>query len=293
MKARTFKRMTVARNDNQVYEKDVSMMPIADAGQAFVPEFDQQGSGTPVVLLHGFCGSRKYWRDVLPTLASRYWVIAPDLRGHGDSPATDGVYTMERLADDTAALLDRLGIGKAFVFGHSLSGYSTLAFADRYPDRLLGYGLVHSTSLPDTEAGKEGRLKAVEQIRSAGVKPFVDGLVPKLFAPEHRTSMADKVEAAKSIGYGTSPQGAVGCALGMRERVDRTETLRRTALPTLLLAGEWDDVIPTERRFTAQAPHITAVTLPGVGHMGMMENPAKFAEAVLAFLDESRGNEGV
>ncbi len=255
----------------------------------FTPAYEQTGSGVPVVLLHGFGGSRRYWDDVLPLLAARFCVIAPDLRGHGDSPAPEGAYTMELLAEDIAALLDRLHIDKAFVFGHSMSGYSTLAFAEKYPDRLLGFGLVNSTSLPDTEAAKEGRLRTVEQVRAEGVGPFIDGLVPRLFAPQNRTAMAAKVEKARAIGYGTSPQGVIGGALGMRERPDRTGVLSRTELPALLLAGEMDEVIVPERRFPVNKPNITAVQLPGTGHISMMEDPAGFGEALTAFIEKSGG----
>lgn len=255
--------------------------------------FDEQGSGVPVVLLHGYCGSRRYWSDVVPHLAGRYRVIAPDLRGHGASPAPEGIYTMEELAADTVRLLDKLGIAKAYLFGHSLGGYVTLAFAELYPERLLGFGLIHSTPLPDTEAGKEGRLKAAGQIRSEGVKLFVDGLVPKLFAPQNRTAMAGKVTAAKEIGYGTSQQGAVGCALGMRERPDRTNVLRRTGVPVLLAAGEHDEVVPPERRFPVARPGLKSVTLPGVGHMSMMENPERLCGELTAFIQEYGGEPGV
>ncbi|MBW5447912.1 alpha/beta fold hydrolase [Cohnella sp. CFH 77786] len=264
-------------------------MPNTSTNADDLPAYQETGSGVPVVLLHGFCGSGRYWDDVLPALSAKYRVIVPDLRGHGASPATEGVYTMERLADDTAALLDKLNVAEAFVFGHSLGGYATLAFAEQYPGRLLGFGLVHSTPLPDTEAGREGRLKAVDKIRAEGIRPFVDGLIPKLFAPEHRTSMADKVAAALEIGYATSPEGAVGCSLGMRERPDRTDVLRRTGLPVLLLAGEHDEVIPPERRFPVSKPNLSAVTLPQVGHMGMVEDPGRFTEALLAFLGNHAG----
>lgn len=257
------------------------------ANGEYVPGYEDKGSGTPIVLLHGYCGSREYWSDAMPALSASCRVIAPDLRGHGSSPTSEEVYSMELLADDTASLLDRLGIEQAYVFGHSLGGYAALAFAEKYPERLFGFGLLFSTSLPDTEAAREGRLKAVEQLRREGVKPFVDGLIPKLFAPEHRGSMAEKVEAAKRIGYATSLQGAVGCALGMRERPDRTDVLRQTELPVLLLAGEMDEVVAAERRFPADGPNISAVTMPRAGHMGMMEDAKRFADEILAFLSLS------
>ncbi|WP_276357807.1 alpha/beta fold hydrolase [Cohnella caldifontis] len=264
-------------------------IPNADKTDAVELRFEDRGGGFPLVLLHGYCGDGRYWSEVVPALAAKYRVIVPDLRGHGGSPAPDGVYSMESLADDVIRLMDRLGIGRAFLFGHSLGGYVALALAERHPERLLGFGLIHSTPLPDTEAGKEGRLAAAERIRTEGVKPFVDGLVPKLFAPAHRTSMADRVNAALEIGYGTSPRGAVGCALGMRERPDRTAVLRRTALPILLLAGELDEVVPPERRFPVDLPHIRAVTLPGSGHMSMMEDPERLSGELTAFLEAIPG----
>jgi len=244
------------------------------------------------VLLHGYCGSRQYWDAIVPLLSAEYDVIVPDLRGHGESPASeDPVYTMELLAEDTAALLDRLQLEQAYLFGHSLGGYAALAFAQRYPDRLLGFGLVHSTSLPDTDAGKQARLNTVDKVRADGIRPFVDGLIPNLFAQD-RLQLPETVqlmERAKTIGYGTSLQGAAGCALGMRERPDRTDVLRHTALPFLLLAGELDGVIPPERRFpVAPRPNMTTVTLPGTGHMSMMENPASCARELQRFLDDCR-----
>ncbi|TJY38501.1 alpha/beta hydrolase [Cohnella pontilimi] len=260
------------------------------SSSAFLPGFEQKGTGIPVVLLHGYLGSRRYWHDVFPALVSQYRVIMADVRGHASSPATEGVYTMEQLAEDTLALLNRYEIPKAYVFGHSLSGYSTLALAEKYPDRLLGFGLIHSTPLADTDTAKEGRLQTAERVKTEGVAAVVDGLIPKLFAPANRTAMEHKVTAAKEIGYSATAQGAIGCALGMRERPDRTHVLRDTKLPVLLLAGEHDEVIPPDRRFPVSGDHIKAVTLPGTGHMSMMEDPSRLADEIVAFIEKNEGN---
>ena len=250
----------------------------------------EAGSGVPLVLLHGYCGSHHYWDDLTPILAEHYRVITPDLRGHGTSPAPeDGIYSMESLAEDTLRLLDRLGIERAFVFGHSLSGYAVLAFAEQYAERLIGFGLVHSTSYPDGDAAKANRDKAADTISKEGVVTFVNGLVPKLFAPEHRNENAGPMTKALKIGYGTSPMGAIGCALGMRDRPDRTAVLQQANLPILLLAGEKDEVITEERRFPASGTNITQVTLSGVGHMSMMEHPRALADAIAAFV-QGTGN---
>lgn len=249
--------------------------------------YKDEGQGAPVVLLHGYCGSSRYWDKALPLLAKEMRIIAPDARGHGDSGATEGVYSMELLADDVERLLDALQLPKAYVLGHSMGGYTALAFAEKHPDRLLGVGLVHSTAYPDDEAGKAGRLKVAERVEKEGVRPFIDELVPKLFAPEHRNAMPDELEAAKRIGYGTSAQGAIGCALGMRERPDRRHVLEQVRVPALLLAGEADAVVPPEKRFPVDRPNVVRHELKGAGHMSMMEAPEAFAQAVVSFVREA------
>ncbi|QMV41047.1 alpha/beta fold hydrolase [Cohnella cholangitidis] len=249
----------------------------------------EEGQGEPIVVLHGYCGSHRYWDEVRPLLAAHGRVIAPDLRGHGASSAGEGVYSMERLAEDLAGLLDELNLPQANLFGHSLGGYVALAFAEKYPERILTLGLVHSTSFPDAEQAKENRLKAVEAIRTGGINAFVEGLVPKLFTAEHRASRSEQLKRAIEIGYGTSAEGAIGCALGMRERPERIDVLKSLEVPILLLAGELDEVIPPDKRFPVTSGNVTAHTLKEVAHMGMMEEPQAFAEAIVNFLKRNRG----
>jgi pimeloyl-ACP methyl ester carboxylesterase len=251
--------------------------------------YSEAGSGQPIVVLHGYCGSHRYWDEVVPLLASRGRVIAPDLRGHGESSAGEGIYSMEALADDIAALLDALEIPKANLFGHSLGGYAALAFAEKYEERLAAFGLVHSTTYPDSEPAQANRLKAVDTIRTEGVAAFVEGLIPKLFAPDHKASMPEKLQKAVDIGLETSPDGAIGCALGMRERPDRTAVLEGLKVPVLLLAGELDEVIPPEKRFPVTKDNVAQILLNNVAHMGMVEDPKAFADAINLFLDDNRG----
>lgn len=255
--------------------------------------YEERGNGVPIVLLHGYCGSRHYWDEVIPELSEFGRVIALDLRGHGASSAAEGIYSMEQLAEDVLAVLEGLKLTQVNLLGHSLGGYVSLAFAERYPERLLTLGLVHSTSLPDSEAAQANRLKAAETIRLKGIKVFVDELIPKLFAAAHHSSMPEKLQKAKEIGYKTSLEGAVGCALGMRERSDRSTVMEQLDIPILLLAGELDEVIPPERRFPVSRANITALTLDSVAHMGMFEAPQSFAAAIVSFLEQNRGSDHV
>lgn len=245
---------------------------------------ESYGEGPDLLLLHGFTGSSAYWRDLVPLLSNSYRVWVPDLRGHGRSPVPEGPYAIEQFADDLAALLDRIGLSSIVLLGHSLGGYVALSFAERYADRLRGFGLVHSTPLPDDENGKANRLKAIETIEQQGIRPFVDGLIPKLFAPTQIDKHADQVQYAKQIGYDTEAAGAVGTIHAMRERPDRSSVIIGTELPVLLLAGEEDQVVTPAKAFAARNSNTTETLLPGVGHMGMLERPEATAEAIRAYL---------
>ncbi|MFD2369899.1 alpha/beta fold hydrolase [Brevibacillus sp. GCM10020057] len=250
--------------------------------------YQEEGSGAQtIVLLHGFCGSSAYWTKLIPLLSRSHRVIAPDLRGHGDSSVPDEPHTMERFADDLAAAVDKLGLAPIHLFGHSLGGYVTLAFAEKYADMLGSFGLIHSTGYPDDEAAKANRDKGAKSIRESGMEPFVKALVPKLFAPAHLATMPDEVQLAKEIGVRTEPIGAIRTLQGMRDRPDRTHVLRDTRLPVLLVAGEEDQIIAPEKTFTANGANIRQLRMAGAGHMGMLEAPEQLAEEIVRFLSDN------
>lgn len=248
---------------------------------------DEGSGGEKIILLHGFCGSSSYWDKIIPLLSPAFRVLAIDLRGHGGSSAPDEPYTMERFAEDLASFLDKLELTAVHLFGHSLGGYVTLAFAEKHADRLKSFGLIHSTGFPDDEAAKANRDKGAENIRANGMEPFIKALVPKLFAPAHLASMPDEVKAAKEIGLATQPIGAIQTLKGMRDRQDRSRVLESTKLPVLLVAGAEDQIIPSEKTFTASGPNVEQVLLSKAGHMGMLEAPKELADAIVRFLSKN------
>jgi 3-oxoadipate enol-lactonase len=245
-----------------------------------------EGQGPAVVLIHGFCGSSAYWEHIIPVLSPSYRVIAPDLRGHGQSPTHSETSSMELLADDIAALLVHLHIDQAVVFGHSLGGYVTLALIERHPDLVRKFSLIHSTALPDSEEAKEKRSQGIEHIREHGITSFVDGLIPKLFAEAHLKTMAGQVQATIELGYLTSPEGAMHSLEGMRLRPDRNQVLRDHLVPILLVAGSEDQVIPAERMFTVTGAHIQTTIISGVGHMSMLEAPEQLTFVMTSFIKD-------
>ncbi|MDR4947546.1 alpha/beta fold hydrolase [Neobacillus cucumis] len=241
-----------------------------------------KGAGKPIVLLHGFCGSSEYWSEVIPVLSENYRVIAPDLPGHGGSVAVLEDYSISDIADMLKELLDQLNLDKVTMFGHSLGGYITLAFAEKYNDSLNGFSLVHSTAFPDSDEAKQGRTTNIEKVKKEGIKSLIDGLVPKLFSPDHLEN--PYVENAKEIGYRTPPEGAISSLSAMRDRPDRNQVLKSTSLPVLLIAGEKDQVIAPEKTFSVSKENIKQTIIKDSGHMSMYENPTKLIMVMKDFL---------
>jgi pimeloyl-ACP methyl ester carboxylesterase len=246
--------------------------------------YSEEGEGETVVLIHGYCGSYQYWDKIIPLLSSQYRIIAVDLRGHGMSSAPEESYSMEAMAEDIYRLLEHLEVEQVQLFGHSLGGYITLAFAENYPDKLRSWGLIHSTAYPDSEEGKANRGKAIQSIRTGGMEAFMEGLAPKLFAAAHKETMASYISQVKHIGYSTSITGAIAAAEGMRDRPDRRHVIEQSAVPVLLIAGGGDQVIPPEKTFTAEGPRISQARLEGAGHMSMYETPEQLASVLREFL---------
>ncbi|NIK78643.1 pimeloyl-ACP methyl ester carboxylesterase [Paenibacillus castaneae] len=245
----------------------------------------EDGITQTVVLLHGYCGSSAYWERVIDDLEQSVRIIAPDLRGHGRSSApVFESYTMEMYAEDIAEMLIKLQIHNLVLLGHSLGGYITLAFAEKYSKKLSGFGLIHSTSLEDSDTAKQNRDKAVEALQQNGVQAFVDGLIPKLFAPDNLEAEPEAVERIKEIGYATALQGAIATARGMKERANRKHVIEQSDLPILLIAGANDKVVAKESTFAASNGLTIKEELRKSAHMGMIEQPKELAAAIVSFV---------
>lgn len=245
--------------------------------------FDE-GEGKPIVLIHGFAGSKLYWEKIIPDLASSYRVIALDLPGHGESGMGFEKYSIDDMAVMIKDLLDHLELDKVILFGHSLGGYITLAFAERFPQYLNGFSLVHSTANPDSEEAKAGRESNAKKVQEEGTGSFVEGLAQKLFSPANTEVNARDIENTVQIGISTSIDGLVSALMAMKNRPDRNHILKKTALPVLLIAGVQDQIIPPEKTFTVKKENIEQRIIKGAGHMSMYEQPVELVKIMKDFL---------
>ena len=245
--------------------------------------YKDHGEGQTVILLHGFCGSSEYWEKVMPLL-DEFRVIAVDLRGHGESGIPEGGYSIEDMAHDINYFMDQKQLKDVYMFGHSLGGYVTLSFAEKFPDKLKGFGLIHSTPLPDDENGKDKRTESIKKIDSQGMESFIDGLVPNLFNQERLEELEDVIDNAKQIGYNTSPAGAKETLKAMRSRGDLRSVVQDSRIPVLLVAGAKDSIVPQEKTFIVDGDQVKKVVLEDSGHMGIYEEPEKLSLEIKNFI---------
>lgn len=234
------------------------------------------GKGTPLVLLHGFPLDHHLWDDVSSLLKDTFELILPDLRGFGESTTLDAPYTMDDYASDIAGLLDRLGIQKAAIAGHSMGGYVALAFARLYPERVSGLALISSQVLADPPDRKEGRYKSAAEVAEKGISGLVEVMAPKF------TSDARLQAFARTLMEKQQPDAYIGALKAMAERIDSTSLLSTFKFPVVIVHGETDALIPVARarEVKAAVPDSHYVELKSIGHVPMLEAAKETAEAL-------------
>lgn len=250
--------------------------------------YADEGPGPVVLLLHGFPLSRAMWEEQLTGLGSIYRVIAPDLRGFGESPVPEGVYTMDAMADDVAELLETLDImGPVVVGGLSMGGYVALSLAARYPTRVRALILMDTRAGADTPEAAQGREATARTVLATdSAAPVVDAMLPRLFSKLTLEQRPERVEPLKAIMDQTAPKGIAGALRGMASRPDRRGDLAKIAVPTLVLVGEEDILTPpAEAKAMAEAiPNAQLEVIPQAGHLAPYENPSAANAAILGFL---------
>ena len=240
-------------------------------------DFEESGQGFPIILLHGFPLDRSIWYPVLPLLTPHLRVILPDLRGFGKSPIGDEPSTMRLMAEDLAVLLRKLKIEKCLLAGHSMGGYISLAFANAYPKKLAGLGLVATQAVDDNPEKRQVRFKTIESVKKHGASTLAKDL------PAILTTHPELTQPISTIITAARPEGIINALKGMADRPDFTEILPEISVPTVIIYGQKDTIVPRER-VEVMAKLIQrnwVVEVPGGGHMPMMEAPELVAKAFL------------
>jgi len=244
-------------------------------------------AGPPLLLVHGFPLDHTMWEGQLAELARQARVLAPDLRGFGNSEPAGESVLMEEYADDLAALLDVRGISEPVVFcGLSMGGYIAWQFFRRHRARLRGLILCDTRAAGDTAMAAQARLVNAQRALIEGVGFLADAMLEKLFAAETRQRRPELVEATRQVMLRASPRGVAAALRGMAARADVSAWLPTIDLPTLVICGREDAITNVEemRGMAERLPQARFVEVAGAGHMAPLEQPQAVNEAICEFL---------
>jgi pimeloyl-ACP methyl ester carboxylesterase len=247
--------------------------------------YDEAGSGTPLLLVHGWPHDHTMWSGQLGGLTPYARVIAPDLRGAGGS-SVRGPYTIDRYADDLVAFLDALGIAQAVMCGLSMGGYSAFSMLRRHRERIRGLVLADTRATADTDETRANRAALIDLIEREGMGALAERQLQPSLARSTLERRPEVVEWVRRMMVAVSPEGAIGALRAMAERPDSTPLLGSIDVPTLVVGGAEDAVTtPTVLRAMAAAiPGCRIEILEHGGHLCPLERPAAFNHVVREYL---------
>lgn len=241
----------------------------------------------PVVVLSNSLGAaRGMWDPQVPGLAERFRVVTYDARGHGDSPAPAGPYTLDDLVDDLVALLDEVGAERAHVAGLSLGGMTAMRLAVREPKRLDRLALLCTSARPDPQPF----LDRAAAVRSGGTAPLAPTVAARWLTPEYAADHPDLVAKLEAMIAGADDEGYANCAEVVAS-VDLVDDLARVTAPTLVVAGEQDLALPpTHQQLIADSiPGAELITVSPGAHLANLEQPLEVTGALLGHFDPAGG----
>jgi len=245
------------------------------------------GAGPAVVLLHPFPANHKFWMPIAEELSSRYRLILPDVRGHGESEVGDGPATMAKHAADLLRVLDDTQAGRCPFIGVSIGGYILFEFWRSHRDRVAALGLCNTKAPADNADARAGRLQAANDVLVRGAEPFLQSMVPRLLGQSTRETRPDLVDGALRMMRQMSPEDIAQVQRGMAERTDSVDTLKTINVPTLVVTGD-EDILTGANEAELMRRHIAGSqlrVLAKAGHYSPWEQPTEAAKLLRQFLD--------
>lgn len=244
------------------------------------------GKGPTIFLVHGFPANIHLWRHITEDLAKNYSLILPNFfEEEGDWLDPEHKISMDLLAEAFNDILDHEGIQKVLYIGHSMGGYMGLALAEKYPEKIIGLSLVHSSPLPDDEARTEGRKKTVSILESGGKSLFLKKMVPALFPTHFAQENADIIARQLEEALAVDTKSLVAFYRAIMERKSTTHVTAQAHFPIQLIIGIKDSLANIKKELDAQ--NLSFVNFVNIyeqeGHMAMLENPKKVLQDVQYF----------
>lgn len=242
--------------------------------------FETFGNGPAIILLHGFLESSNMWKPLIPFLSKSNLVITIDFPGHGKSEVLSEIHSMELMAEVVDQLLKHLQIPSAIFIGHSMGGYVSLAYAEKFNDKTDKLILLNSTPIADSEEKKKNRNRALK-LMDQNSKVYISMSIGNLFAESSRTEFSKEIDDLKTEAQTFPRSGIKALIRGMRDRKDRTEILKNFNKEKLIILGEEDPILPIIEGKRIAKDCNAKLKIIGGGHMSIIENLNSVKDYVL------------
>ncbi|GLB52524.1 alpha/beta hydrolase [Neptunitalea chrysea] len=256
-------------------------MPLLPHNNAQI-HYTSTGSGTAVVLLHGFLENSTIYQPFVNELAKNHTVVVIDLPGHGQTGCFAEVHTMELMADIVHLVLEKEGITTAGLTGHSMGGYVALAFLHKYPEKVTHLMLLNSVASEDTPEKKLNRDRGIKVAKEMP-ENFISMGVMNLFSEEHKVSLEKEIKALKQEALKTQVAGITAALAGMKIRPDLVNLFKNANIKKHYIIGNEDPTINVDA-IIEQADAVGAnTTVVRGGHMSYIENKEETLQALIEF----------
>lgn len=246
----------------------------------------EEGSGFPLVLVHGLNGDLTAWGLVMPMLSQHYRTIALDVRGHGESSKPDQPYSIKGFSEDLCDFMKQLKIPKAHIVGLSMGGAIAQQFALNHPQMTRSLVLVSTFSYFDQQT-YQTFTHLRQTLTKEGYPAYFDEVVKLAFTPQFVTAHSTAIAELKEKRVRSNSPTAIGRATDACMAFDLKREISRISLSTLIVSGREDALTPIHL-----AEHIHRSIqesewkiLEGAGHILPMEKASQLAEIMLEFLE--------
>ncbi|MES2591240.1 MAG: alpha/beta hydrolase [Bacteroidota bacterium] len=249
--------------------------------------YDDFGSGTtPIIFIHGFPFNKSTWQPQMEALKENHRVIAYDIRGFGNSSATDENFSINLFADDLIKFMDALQIQKSIVCGLSMGGYIALNAVNRYAKRFEALILCDTQCIADSEMVKDNRYKTIKEIEENGLNQFATNFIETAFCEETLKTKVNAVNTIKNIILSTSQKTITKTLTALANRQELCFSLPQIFIPALILCGREDKITPLKQSeyLNDHFVYSTLHSLDKAGHLSNLEQPAAFNKYVNEFI---------
>ena len=239
-----------------------------------------------IIFLHGFPYDHTMWKEQVEALSKKYFCVAYDIRGLGESPVGDGQYTMESFVDDLESILQQLKLDKPVLCGLSMGGYISFRALERMEEKFSAIVLCDTRSEADNNEGKLKRAAAIKRINTEGLAPFAKNFITNCFGDDYKKNSKEEFEKQIAKSSSFNPAGVKGCLLAMLGRNDTTDYLSKIKIPALVICGENDVLTPPTvmKPLAEKINGVEFVIIKNSGHMSPIEKPKEVTEAIENFL---------